>query len=93
MAVRHQTQRRHDLWQRLRNGDANIGTVPDYTQVNAGIKREFFLPNDPMPMTVRFDVINVFDNIYAIREGGGIGVFAPQFGPRGGFFLGVSKKI
>jgi outer membrane receptor protein involved in Fe transport len=77
----------------LRNGDANIGTVPDYTQVNVGIKREFLLPNDPKPMTVRFDVVNLFDEIYAIREGGGIGVFAPQFGPRRGFFLGISKKI
>jgi outer membrane receptor protein involved in Fe transport len=77
----------------LRNGDANIGTVPDYTQVNVGIKREFLLPNDPRPMTVRFDVVNLFDTVYAIREGGGIGVFAPQFGPRRGFFLGISKKI
>jgi len=77
----------------LRNGDANIGTVPDYTQVNVGIKREFLLPNDPKPMTVRFDVVNLFDKSYAIREGGGIGVFAPQFGPRRGFFLGISKKI
>jgi outer membrane receptor protein involved in Fe transport len=77
----------------LRNGDANIGTVPDYTQVNVGIKREFLLPNDPKPMTVRFDVVNLFDKVYAIREGGGIGVFAPQFGPRRGFFLGISKKI
>jgi outer membrane receptor protein involved in Fe transport len=77
----------------LRNGDANISTVPSYTQVNVGIKREFFLPNDPLPMTVRFDVVNVFDQIYEIREAGGIGVFASQFGPRRGFFLGVSKKI
>ena len=52
----------------LRNGDANISTVPAYTQVNVGIKREFFLPNDPLPMTVRFDVVNVFDEIYEIRE-------------------------
>jgi outer membrane receptor protein involved in Fe transport len=46
-----------------------------------------------MPMTVRFDVVNVFDKIYEIREAGGIGVFASQFGPRRGFFLGISKKI
>ena len=31
----------------LRAGDANIDTVPAYTQVNIGIKREFLLPNDP----------------------------------------------
>ena len=77
----------------LRNGDANIGTVPSYTQVNVGIKREFLLPNDPKPMTIRFDVINLFDTVYEIRDGSGIGVFAPQFGPRRGFFLGLSKKI
>ena len=77
----------------LRNGDDNITTVPGYTQVNVGIKREFLLPNDPLPMTVRFDVVNLFDTIYEIRDGTGIGVFAPQFGPRRGFFLGISKKI
>ena len=77
----------------LRNGDDNINTVPAYTQVNIGIKREFLLRNDPLPMTVRFDVVNLFDTIYEIRDGTGIGVFAPQYGPRRGFFLGISKKI
>jgi outer membrane receptor protein involved in Fe transport len=77
----------------LRNGDDNITTVPAYTQVNVGIKREFLLPNDPLPMTIRFDVVNLFDTVYEIRDGTGIGVFAPQYGPRRGFFLGVSKKI
>jgi len=77
----------------LRNGDDNIGALPAYTQVNIGIKREFLLPNDPLPMTVRFDVVNLFDTIYELRDGTGIGVFAPQFGPRRGFFLGLSKKI
>ena len=77
----------------LRDGDANIGTVPSYTQFNVGIAREFLLPNDPMPMTVRFDIINLFDTVYLIRDGSGIGVFAPQYGPRRGFFAGVSKKF
>ncbi len=77
----------------LRDGDANISTVPPYTQFNIGIAREFLLPNDPKPMTVRFDIINLFDTVYLIRDGSGIGVFAPQYGPRRGFFLGMSKKI
>ena len=77
----------------LRNGDANISTVPPYTQVNLGIQREFLLPNDPKPMTIRLDVVNLFDSIYEIRDGTGIGVFAPQFGPRLGIYLGISKKI
>jgi hypothetical protein len=29
-------------------------------------------------VTVRFDVVNLFDTIYLIRDGSGIGVFAPQ---------------
>ena len=77
----------------LRNGDANISTVAPYSQFNVGIAREFLLPNDPKPMTLRFDIVNLFDTIYAIRDGGGIGVFAPQFGPRRGYFAGISKKF
>ena len=77
----------------LRTGDANIDSEPPYAQFNTGIAREFLLPTDPKPMTVRFDVINVFDTIYQIRSGTGIGVFAPQYGPRRGCFLGVSKKF
>ena len=77
----------------LRDGDANISTVPPYTQFNVGLAREFLWPLDPKPMTVRFDVINLFDTVYFIRNGSGIGVFAPQYGPRRGYFLGVSKKF
>ena len=78
----------------LRSGDANISHVPPYSQFNFGIAREFLLPNDPKPMTVRFDVINLFDNMLRHPSTvSGIGVFAPQFGPRLGFFLGVSKKL
>jgi outer membrane receptor protein involved in Fe transport len=87
----------------LRSGDANIGTVPPYAQFNVGVAREFLLPDDPKPMTVRFDIVNLFDTVYLIRGSSvacpsgnsvcGIGVFAPQYGPRLGFFVGVSKKI
>jgi outer membrane receptor protein involved in Fe transport len=77
----------------LRSGDANIDHVPAYTQFNVGMAREFLLPGDANPVTVRFDVVNLFDTIYQIRSGTGIGVFAPQYGPRRGYFVGVSKKI
>ena len=76
----------------LRTGDANIGTEPPYAQFNAGISHEFTQP-DGLPVTVRFDVVNLFDTIYQIRSGTGIGVFAPQYGPRRGYFIGISKKI
>jgi len=76
----------------LRTGDANIGTEAPHAQFNAGVSHEF-AQADGLPMTVRFDVVNLFDTIYQIRSGTGIGVFAPQYGPRRGFFLGISKKI
>jgi len=77
----------------LRSGDANIGTVPPYTQVNVGISRDYLLPGLTRPTTVRFDVVNLFDEIYQIRSGTGIGVFAPQFGPRRGFYVGIMQKL
>ena len=80
----------------LRSGDANLDHVAPYAQVNAGISHEFVVPNWN-PFKLRFDVVNVFDSIYQIRSGTGIGVFAPQFGPqfgpRRGYFVGFSEKL
>jgi outer membrane receptor protein involved in Fe transport len=70
----------------------NGASVPAYTQVNLGISHEF-ANLFARPTTVRFDIINVFDEVYTIRDGEGIGVFAPQFGPRRGYFVGVSQKF
>jgi outer membrane receptor protein involved in Fe transport len=76
----------------LRTGDANIASEAPYAQFNTGISHEF-VPPDGKPLTVRFDVVNIFDTIYQIRSGTGIGVFAPQYGPRRGYFVGLTKKI
>jgi len=38
-------------------------------------------------------VINVFDQKYQIRNGTGVGVGAPQYGPRRGLFAGVTKTF
>jgi outer membrane receptor protein involved in Fe transport len=77
----------------LRSGDFNTDHVPSYTQVNLGLSHEYLFPGWTRPTTVRFDVVNLFDKIYEIRDGSGIGVFAPQFGPRRGFFVGISQKL
>jgi outer membrane receptor protein involved in Fe transport len=77
----------------LRAGFANTDTVPSYTQVNLGLSHDFNIVAPNKPTTVRFDVVNVFDSIYEIRDGSGIGVFAPQFGPRRGFYFGISQKL
>jgi outer membrane receptor protein involved in Fe transport len=78
----------------LRAGFANTDHVPAYTQVNLGVSHEFAPPAPGLkPLTLRFDIVNVFDEIYQIRDGSGIGVFAPQFGPRRGYFLGLSQRF
>jgi outer membrane receptor protein involved in Fe transport len=66
--------------------------LPYYTQVNMGLTHEFQLGGSGT-LTARFDVINVFDEVYEIRNGTGVGVGAPQFGPRRGFFAGLAKSF
>ena len=58
----------------------------------SGSRREFTVP-DLGKFTARFDVVNVFDTVYELRDGSGIGVFAPQYGMRRGYFVGLSKKL
>ncbi|MGP8233369.1 MAG: TonB-dependent receptor [Methylovirgula sp.] len=79
----------------LRNGFANTGTVAPYAQINLGISHEFRLPGNSGlgPLELRFDIVNLLDNIYEIRDGSGIGVFAPQYGPRRGFFGALTQKF
>jgi len=74
----------------LRSGFANTDHVPSSTSVNLGATRKFVLGSFG-PMEARLSVINVFDKVNIIRNGTGIGVFAPQYGPRVGYFAGISK--
>ncbi len=78
----------------LPDGDSipNGAHLPSYTQVNLGVSHVFQLPNAGT-LTARVDVINALDKIYEIRDGTGVGVGAPQFGPRRGFFVGIAKSI
>jgi outer membrane receptor protein involved in Fe transport len=76
----------------LRSGFANTDHVAPYTQVNLGLSREFQAPWGK-PVTLRFDVVNLLDYPYVIRSGSGIGVFAPQYGPRRGLFAGLKQEF
>ena len=66
--------------------------LPTYAQVNTGLMHVFTIPHAGT-LTTRFDVVNLFDRIYEIRNGTGVGVGAPQFGPRRGLFFGLSKSL
>ncbi len=70
------------------NGDH----VPAYAQVNLAAAHEFKV-GSAGAVTARVDIVNAFDQRYEIRDGSGIGVGAPQFGPRRGLFVGLSKAL
>ncbi len=77
----------------LRSGFANTDELPGYYPVNIGLTHTFHLPEKYGQIQVRFDITNIFDQSYELRDGTGIGVFAPQYGPRRGFFGGMSWKF
>jgi outer membrane receptor for ferrienterochelin and colicins len=70
------------------NGDH----LPYYTQVNFGVNHTFHF-DEWGTLTARVDLINAFDKVYQIRNGTGVSVGAPQFGPRRGLFFGLSKSL
>jgi outer membrane receptor protein involved in Fe transport len=69
----------------------NGGELPSYWVFNAGIAQNFTGPGALKGLTVRVDVLNLFDRKYQLRSGSGVGVGAPQWGQRRGFFVGVTK--
>jgi outer membrane receptor protein involved in Fe transport len=82
----------------LRDGFANLDHQQPCTQFNFAIARDFNLwPNaiwpNAKPLNLRFTVVNLLDTLYQLRSGTGIGEFAPQYGPRRGFFVTLSQKL
>jgi outer membrane receptor protein involved in Fe transport len=71
----------------------NGGKLPSYWVFNAGIAQNFAGSGFLNGVTIRADVLNIFDKKYELRSGEGVGVGAPQWGQRRGFFLGLSKKF
>ena len=76
----------------LRSDFANTGKLPLYATVNLGVKHRF---NEPV--VGKFDVSLSFENAfgreYELRDGSGIGVGAPQYGPYRAFYAGVTKRF
>jgi hypothetical protein len=70
----------------------NGAHLPYYTQINVGVSHIFHF-DQAGTLTARLDLINAFDKVYEIRDGTGVGVGAPQFGPRRGIFVGLSKSL
>ena len=76
----------------LRAGFANEQKLDNYETVNLGVSRPFTFEG-LKPLTLRFDVVNLFDRNYEIRTGTGVGVGAPQFGARRSYYVGISQQF
>jgi outer membrane receptor protein involved in Fe transport len=69
----------------LRRGFANTQKNHPYETFNVSLSRRIKL-TEKTALKIRFDVVNILDTIYELRDGSGIGVGAPQFGHRRGFY-------
>jgi outer membrane receptor protein involved in Fe transport len=68
----------------------NGGELPGYTQINLAAAHTFDI-TQLGKIEGRLSVINAFDKKYEIRDGTGVGVGAPQFGPRRAIYATVNK--
>jgi len=73
-------------------GIPNGDTLPWYSQVNLTATRKFAALGT-QGWEARFSVLNVLDDVYELRDGSGVGVGAPQFGPRRAFYVALTKPF
>ncbi|MCC7634767.1 TonB-dependent receptor [Stenotrophomonas rhizophila] len=74
------------------DGVPNGGELPAYLQVNLSAGHDFNAGGGH-PLHAQLAVINALDRSYQLRDGGGIGVFAPQWGPRRGAYLSLQQDF
>ena len=75
-----------------RRGFSNTGELPPILQFNAAVVRSVRFPRLGN-VEGRISLINVFDHTYQIRNGSGIGVFSPTFGPRRTLYAGIKIPL
>ena len=67
-------------------------SLPDYFQLNLDVSHDFNFDSFGKLHT-SLALINALDRVYELRSGTGVGVGAPQFGPRRGVYLTLSKDF
>lgn len=72
-------------------GAPNSGTLPHYATVNASLTHTW--KTSVGKVEGRLAMINLFDKSYLLRDGSGVGVGAPQFGPRRTMYAGLSTSF
>ena len=77
----------------LRNGFANTTHLPSYTTVNLAAAKSFDFGGGFGKLDTRIALVNVFDRVYLLRDGTGIGVGAPQYGMRRALYVTLNKPF
>ncbi len=70
----------------------NGASMPSYFQLNLSLSHDFNFQSTGKLHT-QLALINALDRTYELRDGSGIGVGAPQFGPRRGVYLSLQKDF
>jgi outer membrane receptor protein involved in Fe transport len=70
----------------------NGQSLPYYFQLNLNVGHDFTFDSVGTVKT-QLALINALDRTYELRDGTGIGVGAPQFGPRRGVYLSLQKDF
>lgn len=73
-------------------GSPNSDHLPSYLQTNVGVAREVKGPGHSR-IGLRLAIVNLFDKSYEVRDGTGVGVGAPQFGPRRSLYGTLSASF
>ncbi len=76
----------------LRAGFANTVELPANWQLNLAVARTVEVPNLG-PVQARAVLVNVFDRVNLLRNGTGIGIFEPAYGPRRAAYFGLTVPL
>ncbi|MFC5527397.1 TonB-dependent receptor [Rhodanobacter ginsengisoli] len=70
----------------------NGASLPAYFQLNLNVSHDFAFERSDK-LHAQLAVLNALDRTYELRDGSGIGVGAPQYGPRRGVYLSLQKDF
>jgi TonB dependent receptor len=76
----------------IRAGFINKGKLQPHYPVNLGVQYHFKVHSGG-DLALRFDVINLFDQVYILNDGTGIGEGAVKYGRRRGLYGGISYSF
>jgi hypothetical protein len=63
----------------------------EYETTNVGVEYVWHTKfGGATQLKLRFDCLNLLDEVYEIRNGTGIGIAAPAYGPRRSFYGGLT---